>query len=122
MTKNYTATVLFTKEAEKDHYERGCEGGSYTVCQENIQVNFTSTEDLKVNLAEWASSRFDIDKGTFLEHVHNECENHRFDYDQSEDWQGDAIKITPENPHGYLARYEFLIMNVVEVQEVDFTF
>jgi len=119
---NYIATVNMDKMVEQDNYELGCQGSSRYVFEDSFTIEFNSTQDLLEGLANYISSNFDVDQNTFVEHVNNEIENNRFDYNQSEDNEGDRIDITPENPDGYLAQYTFYIEDVKEVKEVNYIF
>ncbi|AMB18810.1 hypothetical protein BH780_gp227 [Bacillus phage Eldridge] len=118
----YIANVNVEKMVEQDNYETGCYGGSRYVFDDNFTVEFNSTQDLLEKLGEYLSSAFDVDSEDFVKHAHNEIENNRFDYDQSEDGEGDKIDITPADPDGYLARYTFYIEDVREVKTVNYTF
>lgn len=119
---NYIASVSIEKMVEQDNYETGCYGDLFTAFFESFTIEFNSTQDLLEKLGEFLSSHFDVNSDDFMKHVNNEIENSRFDYDQSEDGEGDKIDITPANPDGYLARYSFYIDSVREVKEIDYTF
>lgn len=116
------ATVNVEKMVEQDNYETGCQGGSRFVFDDTFTIEFNSTQDLLEGLADYVSSNFDVNPVTFIEHVNNEIENNRFDYNQSEDGEGDKIDITPADPDGYLAQYTFYIEDVKEVKEVNYIF
>jgi len=118
MTK-LIAKVTFEKSAEMDNYDKGCHGGINVVSLDEFSFSFTDKKDLIQQLAEWTASRFDVTENSFISHVENECENHRFDYAQAEDESGNHTSITPENPDGYYAMYMFW---VTVTQEINYTF
>jgi hypothetical protein len=116
------AKINFAKEIEMDNFERGCEGSRTLVYNENISIDFQDTNELKEKMAKWLSNYFDVNENDFINYVQNECQNNRFDYNQSEDSEGNKIKITKENPNGFLADYSFLVLEVKEVKEVNYIF
>lgn len=116
----YVADVYFTKEVEKDNYEKGCYGDRSLIFDKRFTIKFKNTEHLKVKLAEWLQGYFDVNKDTFVKYVENEIEANRFDYSQNEDIDGIHMNITKDSPDGYLADYTFYIDNVYE--EIDYNF
>ncbi len=113
------ASVYFVKEIEMDNYEKGAYGNRLLVHDEKFKIEFTDTDDLKDGLGEWLSNNFDVDKDVFVKYVENEFENNRFDYSQNEDGEGCRIKITEDNPDGWIADYFFY---VDVLQKVDYAF
>lgn len=114
------AHVSFSKEVEKDNWHEGVTGHRTTVFHEKFTVEFENTEHFKEKLADLVTGMFDVPHSDFIEHVSNECDNDRFDYNQNEDDYGNRISLTEENPDGYLAHYEFFVLRVT--QEISYTF
>ncbi|QIA28654.1 hypothetical protein [Phage f2b1] len=112
MTKEFIATVLFSKDVEKDNYEIGCYGGIHGVMEDTITIEFNNKEDLLNQLASWTASHFDVTEENFLKHTENECEKNRFDYAQGEDEEGNYTMVTEDNPEGYYAMYFYKVKNV----------
>ena len=108
----YYAKVLFYKQVEKDNYYEGCHGGLNLVYEDILEIEFKNKQDFVEKLAKYTSENFDVDEKTFLKHVENIHHNHRFDYYQTEDENGNRMKITKENPDGYCANYLFYVADV----------
>lgn len=115
-----TASVYFTKEAERDSYEKGAYGDRRFIYDEKFHIEFEDTDDLKEKLANWVARHFDVDAQDFLEYVENEIENNRFDYCQGEDGDSSRMVVNKENPEGWIADYTFYINDVF--QKVDYEF
>lgn len=111
----YIAHIVFYKDIEKDNFTKGCDPQtSQLVWDTNFTLEFTDTNDLVDKLTNYITYHFDVKSEDFKAFVNNECDNYRFDYNQSEDGEGKRVDITEENPNGYLATYQFMVTRVMK--------
>lgn len=121
--RNLTAKIIFEKRVQHDNWEKGCETNSWIVSNDSFTIDFTDSEDFKNKLANWVVNNFDVNKEDFLKYAflkYTDSELNRFDYSQNEDKEGDYIRLTEDNPDGYLCDYTFWVDKVMA--EVDFKF
>lgn len=120
MTK--LAKINFYKDVEQDHYEEGCTGPLQSIWFEQISIEFDTQQDLLKSLATWLDARYDVNVDEYLQHTTNECDHYRFDFMQNESVNGFKIELSAEKPTGYLAHYQMLITEVLEINKIDYTF
>jgi hypothetical protein len=115
----YYGKVEFFKYTKHDNYEHGCDGNSWGVYSQTFHLEFSDSDDLIQQLAQWTSENFDVPFDEINKGLTNYVGN-KFEFCQNENSDGDHITITANNPDGYLSDYEFFVDDVYV--KVDYNF
>lgn len=116
------AKVNFYKDVEKDNYFEGITPELTSIDFQQIEFTFETEDELLYKMSRWVYERFDVDFDEYLKYVNNDCDDYRFDYNQNEDDDGSAVLLSADNPDGYLAHYQMLVLEVFEIELLDYKF